>query len=381
MFLREQFTLMGTSAMLKLSEWKRAFQRLGYPDKPRAERTPVSRLAAKYGLESAFTPAGIKDISTSGIYLITEKRLRTNELITLVLYEDGKPENNSELQVTVRAQVVRQGEDGVGLSFVLPPGLDAHLWEVLVRNIVTLTEPDQIAGMFRILRAIVFVCKLCQPNPEEAILLFGGQLDDEHVKALINIAITAEKTLASEPDFDRKRAHPALVANILREGSWAPDELMIRLWAGLLVSCCSVDVPDCSNQIFVDLLIQIRPTQARILFYACERFLASAQPGENSPSTLIVLTPAEITALTDDFDPNRNTTHVAHLFNLGLLQSLPNLASFTPMESFDVTPTNLCLELYRRCEGHRGMGDTELIVTAKEHLCDFLSQPPTGISQ
>jgi hypothetical protein len=367
--------------MLKLSGWKRAFQRLGYPDKPRAERIPVSGLAAKYGLDSTVTSAGIKNISASGIYLLTEKRLRTNELITLMLYEDGKLENSSELQVTVRAQVVRQGEDGVGLSFVLPPGLDTHLWGVLVRNIVTLTEPDQIAGMFLNLRTIVFLCQLCQPNPQEAIILFEGQLDDEHVKVLVKIALSAEKTLASEPDFDRKRAHPRLVANILREGSWSPDELIIQLWAGLLVSSCSLDAPDDSYQIFVDLLSQIRPAQARILLYACEQVLGSAQPGENSPSPSIVLTPAEITALTKEIDPNRDTTHVAYLFNLGLLQILPNLASYYRIESYDVTPTNLCLEFYRRCQGHRGRIDTELIVAAKEHLRDFLSQPATGISQ
>ena len=80
------------------------------------------------------------------------------------------------------------------------------------------------------------------------------------------------------------RAHPKLVANILREGSWAPDELTRQLWTGLLASSCSIDAPDDSNQVFVNLLIHVTPVQARILSHACERALGSAPGAGNSPS-------------------------------------------------------------------------------------------------
>ena len=134
-----------------LSDLKRAVQK----KQPRAERRTASGLAASYGLDPTFAHADIKNISDTGIYLVTEKRLRTGELITLTLEEEGKPGNNSELQVSVHARVARQGEDGIGLSFVLPPGLDTNLWGVLVRNIAVLTDQAQIAHMFHTLRTIL----------------------------------------------------------------------------------------------------------------------------------------------------------------------------------------------------------------------------------
>ncbi len=365
--------------MIRLSEWKSMLRNLGVPDQPRAERGSATGLAAKYGLNSTFTSATIKDISTSGIYMITENRLPTNELITLVLHEEGKPENSSELQFSVHARVARQGEEGIGLSFVLPPGLDTNLWGVLVRNIVTLTNPNQIADMFRTLRTILFLCRICQSGAEEAILLFGGQFDTEHVGTLVKIALAAEKKLASEPDFDRRRAHPKLVANILREGSWTSDEPIIQLWAGLLVSSCSVDEPDDSNQVFVNLLIHIRPELARIFIYACERTLSSAQADESSPSSSIVVTAEKLTALTSVSDAGRNASSIANLFYLGLVQKLPDFTSYLPLEKFDIAPTRLGLELYKHCHGDRGKVDEQLVLTAEEHLRDILP-PPTPMT-
>ncbi|MGC2160994.1 MAG: PilZ domain-containing protein, partial [Silvibacterium sp.] len=236
-----------------LSDLKRAVKKFPELEQPRAERRTASGLAASYGLDSTYTPAGIKNISATGIYLVSEKRLRTGELITLTLEEEGEPENSSELQISVHARVARQGEDGIGLSFVLPPGLDTNLWGVLVRNIVVLTDQDQIAHMFRTLRAILFLCHICQSEAEEAILLLGGQLDSDHTETVVKIALSAENLLASEPDADRMRAHPKLVASILKEGSWSLDEAAMQLWAGLLVSSCSVDAPDNSNQVLVNL--------------------------------------------------------------------------------------------------------------------------------
>src|SRR6185437_7255727 len=108
--------------MTTWSKWKRALQKLGVPEQPRAERHNATGLAAQYGLGSSFTSAEVRNISSSGVCLTTEKRLQTGELITLILREEGKLDDGSELQFSVDARVARQGENGIGLSFVLPPG-------------------------------------------------------------------------------------------------------------------------------------------------------------------------------------------------------------------------------------------------------------------
>jgi hypothetical protein len=337
-----------------LSDWKEIFQKLNLPKQRRYERSKETGLAAEFGLDSSFTSAEIKDMSASGIYLITEKRLSTNELITLILREKSEPANSTELKFSVDVRVIRQGEDGIGLSFVLPPGLDTEVWEIMVRKIVTLTNPKEIAKMFRTLRVILLLCRLCQSGAEEAILLLGGELLEGRVETLVKIALAAENMLASEPDFERRRAHPKLVANILREGSWAPDELTVQLWAGLLVSSCQLDESDDTNQKFVDLLVHISPVPARIFIYACEQALRSASGTENCPSSSVLVTPEELAGISGVSEITRNSANVDHLFDLGLIRTPPYRSSFSSPEEFDIAPTSLGLELYKHCHGTHG---------------------------
>ncbi len=361
--------------MSRLSNLKRALQRLGEPEQPRAERWPATGLSALYGIDSASRPAGIKDVSASGIYLLTEERFPADELVNLILRKEGEPENSSELQISVQARVTWQGEDGVALEFVLPPGMDPDLCGALVRDMVSLTDPDQVAEVFRTLRTVLFLCRLCESQADEAILLLGGHLDTERTTTLFKIAFAAENLLAAKPDSGRMRAHSKLVANILREGSWAPDDLTLKLWAGLLASSCSVDAPDDSNQIFVDLLVHITPTEARIFLRGCERALSSAPGPENSASGSIVLSPREIVQLTGVYDLTRNATDLAYLFNLGLIQNVFDFTSYHDIDSFDITPSSLGLELYKHCHGHCEKIDPHLVETAREHLAVFFPPP------
>ena len=256
---------------------KSALQELAEPKHARAERRTASGLVARFGHGSASTPAGIKDISNTGILLLTEKRFPIGELLILTLEKKGGPQNSSEFQFSIHARVERHEEDGIGLSFVLPPGLDPDLWGVLFQGIVLFTDEAQVDLMFQILRTVFFICRLCQSEAGVAIVLLSGELDSSRIERLIKIAVATENLLASEPGADRMRAHPKLVANILRQGAWAADDLTSQLWTGLLASSCSADGPDDSNQLFVNLLIHVTPEEAKIFNHACERAMGSAQ--------------------------------------------------------------------------------------------------------
>ncbi|MGB8030772.1 MAG: hypothetical protein WCF30_14045 [Terracidiphilus sp.] len=361
--------------MSRLSNLRRVLQRLGEPEQPRAERWPATGLSAFYGIESAYRPAGIKDVSGSGVYLLTDERFLADQTVTLILRLDGEPENNSELQISFQTRVAWQGEDGVALEFVLPPGMNPDLCGALVRDIVNLTDRDQVAEVFRTLRTVHFLYRLCERQADEAVLLLGGQLDTDRTATLFKIAFAAEDLLATKPNASRMRAHPKLVANILRDGSWAPDELTLKLWVGLLASSFSVDVPDDCNQIFVELLVNITPTEARILVHACERALSSTPGPENSASVPIVLSPREMVQLTGVHDHSRNATDLAYLFNLGLIENVFDFTSYRDVESFDITPSSLGLELYKHCHGHSEKIDPQLVAAAREHLAVFFPPP------
>jgi hypothetical protein len=358
-----------------LSEFKRGLQKLGRRKVSRPERWPVTGLTACYGRQIPSTPAPIKDISSSGVRLGIQEPLTVGQFVNVRLQKEGDPALSAELQFTVQAQVARQDESGVGLSFFPPPGLDEELWEVLLRGIVVFTDPVQVLEVFRTLRTILFLGRLCKSRAKEAIVLLGQHLHHDRIATLCRIARTAEDRLAADPDADRMRADPNLVANILRDGSWSCDEMTTQLWEGLLVSSCSVDEPDDGNQIFVEMLVHITQRQAVILTHACERALSSAPATGDFIPPSVVLSPDEITKLTGMNDLARNATDLAYLFNMGLLQKVFDFTSYREFDSFDITPSRLGIELYRHCHGQRGKIDPQLATAAREHLTVFFPPP------
>jgi hypothetical protein len=336
------------SAMFGIGDLKRKLHKLGYPDSPRAERLPAATLAAHCDTELSHVDAGVKDISSTGLYLVTEKHFATGEVVHLTLHAQGSGEDHS-LEIAVEARVARLGQDGIGLSFVLPAGLDTNLWSVLVRNTVVLTQSGEIAHMFRTLRAILFLCRLCQSEAEEAILLLGGHLDPARAECVFEIAFGAEKLLATEYCHEKMRADPKLVAHILREASWAHSVQQKQLWIGLFVNSCALEGWNDSNMVFADMLINVTPAQATIFIEGCNRALASMSDTDTAPIRRIVMSPPEISELTHMYDLARVATDVAYLYNLGVLDRLFDFTSYVETDHFDITPNSVGIDLFRRC--------------------------------
>ena len=291
----------------------------------------------------------IKQISRTGLYLLTEERWPVGEVISIKLQKEWPPVPPSELQIDIQVRVASHGEDGVGLGFVLPAGLDPGLWEQLVRNADIQTETEHISSIFRLVRTILFLCRLCSSEAQDAIHLLGGELDGSRTRSAVEIALRAEKLLCSEPDSDRKHAHPKIVTSILRDGSWSNDDLMQQLWAGLLFSSCTVEGTDESNHSFVELLVQVTTTQGRILVAGCRkaRDLMSGVKGELLRE--VIITPEEMIQISGTYDLYRSATDVAYLFNSGLLEKVFDFTSYLPKNSFNITPSSLGLELFRLC--------------------------------
>jgi hypothetical protein len=313
-----------------------------------------SCLAAQPRNSRASSAASIKNLSSTGVYLLTEERWPLGELISLTLQGQGSPENCSELQIPVQTRVSRHGKDGIGLSFVLPPGLDAKLWGVLVRNAGVLTDTKSILSTFRMFQTILFLNRLCRGAADESILLLlGGELDELRTEGALDIVLRAEKLLVSEPDANRMRVFPPLAANILKNGAWAIDDVTKQLWAGLLAASCSVEGTDESGGALVDLLIHLTPVQSRILVAACSKVMEFMSEHEGLPLAriMLTLTPEEMFRITGMNDISRIAIEIAYLFHAELIEKNFDFTSYIPTESFDLTPTRLGLDLYMRCKG------------------------------
>jgi PilZ domain len=352
--------------MTTLNQWSTWIKKLGYAEKPRAERRIPSGFAARLRNKSASKPATIRDISSTGLHILTEERWTVGELIPLIVQVERVSADPSEPRIEVDARVVRHCDDGIALSFVLPPGLDPNLWDVLLRNAVLLTQTHEILHTVRMLQTILFLCRLCQAQAHDAILLFGGELDHPRTEKAMWIAHRAEKLLASQPHPERMRAHPRLVASILKHGSWT-DDFTEHLWAGLLASSCKVEGADESNSVFVDLLINFTFHQSRIFVAGSIQALELMSGTEKVPSTRIVLTPEQMIRLTGMYDLSRLATAMSYLFTSGVLAKQFDLTSYMPMDTFDITPTRLGLDLFQLCQGLHLKSDISLDLSQSAH--------------
>ena len=85
----------------------------------RAPREPATGLAAYFWTGGPPEPHNVKNISATGLYLLTEERWYPGTLVMMVLKKPGESEESVELSLSVHAQAVRSADDGVGMQFIM----------------------------------------------------------------------------------------------------------------------------------------------------------------------------------------------------------------------------------------------------------------------
>ena len=90
------------------------------PGDPRAKaRRTVDGLVAHFFTGGAPHAHPIRDISQTGLYVVTSERWYPGTVIRMTLSIAGSEEHPLERSITVHAKAVRWGNDGVGLEFIL----------------------------------------------------------------------------------------------------------------------------------------------------------------------------------------------------------------------------------------------------------------------
>ena len=100
------------------------FERWWSPDPRKAPRVKEPGLAAYFWNGSAPVAHGIRDISSSGLYVVTEERWYPGTLVLITLQRSDHGEEYAERSIAVQSRAVRWGPDGVGLQFVLSDDTD-----------------------------------------------------------------------------------------------------------------------------------------------------------------------------------------------------------------------------------------------------------------
>ncbi|HEX4322256.1 MAG TPA: PilZ domain-containing protein [Acidobacteriaceae bacterium] len=89
-------------------------------EKRNAERKPSPELSAYYWDGGRPTEHAIRDISSTGLFLMTEERMYPGTIVVMTLQKKDRPDGDSERVLSVQSKAVRCDSDGVGLEFVLP---------------------------------------------------------------------------------------------------------------------------------------------------------------------------------------------------------------------------------------------------------------------
>ncbi|MBS1806496.1 MAG: hypothetical protein JST28_24390 [Acidobacteria bacterium] len=314
----------------------------------RAERREVPGLEAIHWTGSSPGLDIVRNISSTGMYLVTRERWREGEINPIRLVYPELTDESAEKQVTIETRTVRWGEDGMGLSFVLPDCMDLWLWNA------ERIEPEDILSEFRLSRALAFLRRICPSATQELKLLFREGLGNMRVPNAIAIAHRAEIMLAAEPSFENMHAPASVVLRIVKEGSWAEDSATQHLWAGILVTACTMTGDDEANLPYIDLLAEMATVDTRLYVEACSKApKVFATNGAVSASPLMC-TADEMIHLTGTKDLSKIDRNILQLSILGLLEPREKAKYFSFAQTANLTPTALGLELYARCQGHRG---------------------------
>ena len=109
-------SLLGKKRVDPFRNW---FKRWWSPDARKAPRQPAPRLSAYYWNGSTPNAHNVRDVSSTGLYLLTEDRWYPGTLILMTLQDMDGMENGGRPVISVKVRAVRWGDDGVGLQFVL----------------------------------------------------------------------------------------------------------------------------------------------------------------------------------------------------------------------------------------------------------------------
>jgi hypothetical protein len=103
-------------------------------DDRKAPREPSPPLIAHFWTGAAPEAHTIRDISASGLYVVTKERWYLGTTIRVILTKSDKRDLSSERSICVHSRAVRWGNDGVGLQFVLKDKVETRRGEAALED-------------------------------------------------------------------------------------------------------------------------------------------------------------------------------------------------------------------------------------------------------
>lgn len=340
-----------------MSSFKNLFAKVRFTERRGDERAPVQELDATWGTASEQKHIQIRDISSTGIYLLTDAPWQPGTSVELTLHGHSRFGENSRLQVHLWARAVRLGEDGVGLEFEQEPE-DGEAWSNTVAKAAELTGKDDPVRLFRTTKELAFLQHVSPEAEGRILVLLSGRMSREAAERAVEIVLKAEELLVARKCEIRTNVSPTLVLQILEDGPKPDEEETRQLWAELLATSCMAGTDDAENMNMVVLLSEMDALELRVFMAACSKAMQCGwKPGLVFYQDLHVSVD-EIKRISHLQDLVSIERVMNHLYGMGMVEQTARPLVCAPIEEVNLTPTLLGLKLYIRCIGQTELPET-----------------------
>lgn len=198
-----------------------------------------------------------------------------------------------------------------------------------------------------------FLEKVCLPAAEELGLALRDRVSSWRSNNAYQMLSTANDLYIAN-GMPPGAVNPRLIHQAVDQGSWIEDEVIQRMWAGLLCSAVSQDSSD-ENLMFLNLLSQLSGLQARILVESVKSSYKHTIRHELVIAQRLTLSIDQIKKVAGSKDIQRIDRELDHLRVIGLIGIAGGLNAGGGIDAasgmVDITPTPMAIHLYVRAQG------------------------------
>jgi PilZ domain-containing protein len=337
------------------------------PESDRAERRRVEQFAAYRWNGTALVQGMVRDISSSGLYLVTHERWEPNTVVALTLQREGPLDPDPARRVITQAKVIRCGPDGVGLSFLwAKEDPRSRQWDSLLECLITQTRPANMESLARIVEAFSFLGQVCPDGVDQIGDWVSTRASSYKVLNAVSIALKAKILLERDPTHqllanDQQIAidsqiaiDPQIAVRILEVGSETHEEWIQNFWAGLLITASSSNAPRDSHLQLVEIFSQLTSIPIRIFTVVCTKSTKVQLFNGEIAARRLACNTEELASTVGARGPQLQRD-LQSLVSLHLIErSSTASSSLHASKETLVTVTPLALKLFALCNGHRG---------------------------
>jgi len=312
-------------------------------------RILISDLDACYSTGSGEKLVRVRDVSPTGVYILTDDQWAPGTRFTLTV-QKWTLQEKAQPALRFEVKVVRHGNDGAGLAFV-HDGIDAAIWSHLVRYALRRMAVTDSLQMLCLSRALAFSCRICASHPAQGLRLILDESTYETGIRSVEILVAAEDLVIRRQSRIRANVTPTVLREILRSGARENQEIVRRCWAGVLAATALEAASDQESLAYAGLFSKIDSTQLRILAASCRRAAFTTDDTGQISVQRSACSPEEIRRITGLRDLGRIGNDLDRLHDLGLIEKTVKADPFGVLPEANLTPTRTGLTLYAMCNG------------------------------